>query len=243
MSREQQITEAFVGLTDIVADDVDPTVLLHRLVSHCVTLTAVDAAGVMLATARGGLRAIAVTDDRAAMVELFQIQTGQGPCVDSWRTAQAVSAPDLSVFTDRWPVFVPFARTVGYAGTYAFPLRVRDQAVGALNLLTRTTGALTGQDTGLLQALADVAAIAVVQWTVEPLRPADIVTRVQATVSSKAATDTAVGMLAAAGSLTVQEAARALRRCSGIRHQRSTEVAQALIRRELSPETVLGESR
>ncbi|MFE9880261.1 GAF domain-containing protein [Streptomyces sp. NPDC005784] len=243
MSREQQITEAFVGLTDIVADDADPTVLLHRLVGHCVTLTGVDAAGVMLSTARGGLRPIAVTDDRAAMIELFQVQTGHGPCIDSWRTAQAISAPDLSVLTDRWPAFVQLARTAGYVGTYAFPLRIRHQVVGALNLLTGTTGALSEQDTALLQALADVAAIAVVQWTVEPLRPADIVTRVQATVSAKAATDTAVGMLAAAGSLTVQEAARTLRRYSGIRHQRSTEVAQALIRRELSPETVLEESR
>ncbi|MEU9136458.1 ANTAR domain-containing protein [Streptomyces sp. NPDC048404] len=142
-----------------------------------------------------------------------------------------------------WPVFVALAHAAGYVGAYAFPLRVRDQAVGVLNVLTTTTGTPTEQDTVLLQALADVAAVALVQWTAEPLRPTDIVTRIQATVSSKAATDTAAGMLAAAGSLTVQEAARALRRYSGIHQRRTTDVARALIHRELSPESVLEDGR
>ncbi|MFJ8803434.1 GAF and ANTAR domain-containing protein [Streptomyces sp. NPDC102487] len=243
MTREQQITKAFVSLTDTVAEDIDPTVLLHRLVSHCVRLTAVAAAGVMLVTARGGLRPITVTDSRAAVTELFQSQTGQGPCVDCWRTGQPVSAPDLTAVPDRWPAFTDLARTAGYQGAYALPLRVKSQVVGALNLLMPDTTGLSEQDTSLLQALADVAAIAAVQWSSEPLRASDIVTRIQATVASKAAIDVAIGMLAAAGSIPVQEAADALARYGAAHGKRSSEVAQALVHRALSPAAVLDESK
>ncbi|WEO93456.1 hypothetical protein A6P39_005160 [Streptomyces sp. FXJ1.172] len=75
MNREQQLAEALVGLAGSFADDVDPVVLLDRLATNCREITGADEVGVMVAPLRGGLRIMAVTDDRAALLELFQLQT------------------------------------------------------------------------------------------------------------------------------------------------------------------------
>jgi hypothetical protein len=85
MNREQQLAEALVGLADSFADDVDPVVLFERLTLSCLEITGADAVGIMVANVRGGLRTMAVTGEQAALVELFELQTDQGPCVDCYR--------------------------------------------------------------------------------------------------------------------------------------------------------------
>lgn len=56
MSRERQLTEAFVGLADTLGEDFDVVDLFDRLAGHCVTLTGADAAGIMISDGRGRSR-------------------------------------------------------------------------------------------------------------------------------------------------------------------------------------------
>lgn len=241
MTREQQLAEAFVDLSDTLAEDVDPLTLLDRLVRHCVDLTGIDAAGVMLANARGGLRPAAATESRTTLTEILQAQIQEGPCIDAYTTGDVVHAEALADHEDRWPVFVPVARTAGYQGAHALPLRVRDQAVGALNLLTRRPTALTAAETGLLRALADVATVTVLTWDRAALLPADVSSRTQSVLSGKAVVDTACGMLAATADLTPHEAARRLFAYAARCRQRPTDVAEQLVRRGIAPQHVLKE--
>ncbi|MEV7618419.1 GAF domain-containing protein [Streptomyces sp. NPDC089799] len=118
MNREQPITEAFVSLTDTVADDVDPLTLLRRLVEHCVSLTSMDAAGVMLANARGRLQSTVVTEERVELTEMFQAQVSEGPCIDAYNTGVPVYSDDLVADEDRRPVFTPPARAAGFAAAH-----------------------------------------------------------------------------------------------------------------------------
>ncbi|MGT2526545.1 hypothetical protein ACU4GG_04550 [Streptomyces nojiriensis] len=87
--------EAFVSLTDVTADDLAP-VLLRRLIDHSVRLTGMDAAGVMLANARGRLRPVAATSDLVEVTEMFQAQIARGPCVDAYATGEPVHAERLA---------------------------------------------------------------------------------------------------------------------------------------------------
>lgn len=239
MNREQQLAGAFVGLADTLADDFDPVVLLDRLAEHCVDLLGADASGVMMATARGGLRTMAVTDDSAALFELFQLQTGQGPCLDCHRTGMPVQAPHLDDHTDRWPQLVPLAVHAGYQAAYALPLRAGKQTIGALGLLLKAPGGLPDDELGLAQALADVATIAVIHYRPTPLRATDIFTGAQTTLATKAAVETAAGMLAEFGDLSLSQAHQALRAYSQHNGSRLGQIAQALVRRDLDPHTVL----
>ncbi|MDX2594192.1 hypothetical protein PV343_18350 [Streptomyces sp. WI03-4A] len=87
MSREQQLAEAVVGPAEPFADDVDPVALVDRLARACVDITGAAAVGVMVASARGDLRTLAVTGEQAAFMELFQLRTDEAPA--SAATARA----------------------------------------------------------------------------------------------------------------------------------------------------------
>ncbi|AWZ16550.1 GAF and ANTAR domain-containing protein [Streptomyces sp. ICC1] len=239
MNRELEITEAFVSLTDTVADDVDPLTLLRRLVDHCVSLTAMDAAGVMLANARGRLQSVAVTEDRVELTEVFQIQVSEGPCIDAYRTGHPIQADDLADAGGRWPAFTPLARAAGFEAAHSFPLQLRGQNIGALNLLAHSPTPLSPGDARLLQALAHTATTSVLTWSREPLRPYDIVTRTQAALSTKAVLDIALGMLAATAEISPAEAARHLHSYAAGHRQRTIDIAEDLVRRRMTPQSVL----
>ncbi|MFD6888028.1 GAF and ANTAR domain-containing protein [Streptomyces sp. NPDC059957] len=238
MNREQEITEAFVSLTDTVADDVDPLTLLRRLADHCVSLTGMDAAGVMLVNARGRLQSVTVTEDRVELTELFQLQVSEGPCIDSYNTGLPVHADDLAA-AGRWPAFTPLARAAGFAAAHSFPLQLRGQNIGALNLLARTPAPLPPADARLVQALAHTATTSVLTWSREPLRPYDIVTRTQAALSAKAVLDIAIGMLAATAQTSPAQAAHHLHAYAVHRQERAVDIAEHLVRRRLTPQAVL----
>ncbi|MFD7711641.1 GAF domain-containing protein [Streptomyces sp. NPDC059785] len=239
MSREQRIVEAFRSLTDSVASDVDPLVLLRRLVAHSTALTGADAAGVMLTTVHGGLRTMALSDDRAPVVAVFRSQRRTGPCPDCRRSGRPVDVTDPAAAAQRWPGFAPLAATAGFAAAHALPIRGHGQTIGVLHVLMREAGPLPTAELHLLQALADLSGTAVLQWRAEPLRLVDILARVQSAVSAKATVDVAVGMIAAAGTLPLPQAARALHVYADRHGERPTDTAAALVRRDLRPQKVL----
>ncbi|MEV6945012.1 GAF domain-containing protein [Streptomyces sp. NPDC051172] len=243
MNREQQLAEALVGLADSLADDVDPVVLLDRLALNCLDLVGADAVGVMIAGVRGELRLMAVTDQRAALMEFFQLQSDEGPCVDCYRKSERIDAPDLGESAHRWPHVAPYAREHGFRAAHALPMRVHHQTVGALNLMLTTPGGLSALDLHLAQALADVTTVALVNWSPHPLRPTDVSSSVQRAVTAKATVDIATGMIAEYGSLSLPDARSALGTWATRSGRRLTEVAHGLVRRTVSLTDVLSDSR
>ncbi|MEV2212055.1 GAF and ANTAR domain-containing protein [Streptomyces sp. NPDC050997] len=243
MDREVQLAEAFVALADPLADDVDPVTLLDRLAHHCVEIIGADAVGIMMATSRSTLRTMVVTDGRAGLVELFQTQSDEGPCLDCFRTNEPVNAPDLRASTDRWPRLAPFAVHHGYRAAHALPFRVKHQTIGSVNLLLADPGGLSDTDLRLAQALTDVAALALVHWNPDPLRRNDIATRAQSALACKATIEMATGMLAEFGGLSTAEAYSVLRTHTARNGDRLISTARALVRRTLSPDALLAEHR
>ncbi|MDQ1042645.1 GAF domain-containing protein [Streptomyces sp. V4I2] len=244
MTREEQLTKAFVGLADTLADGFDPVVLLDRLAGHCIDLTGADAVGVTMATTRGDLRIMAVAPhQQETLTELVRLQAGEGPARDCYRTRRPVNATDLSGDADNWSEFAPRARQAGYRAAHSLPLRVNHHAIGAVTLLLTAPGGLPTTDLRLAQALADVAAVALVHWSPDPARPMDILTQAQAAVAAKATVEMAQGMLAEYGRLDPAQAMDALHAYCCRDGDRLTEVAQALVRRTLAPETVLAALR
>lgn len=139
--REQQLIRAFVGLADTLVDDYDIIDLLDRLVSYSVDLLAADSAGILLADAQRNLRVVASTDERSEWIELMQLQADEGPCVDCIRTGLPVSIVDLSGAVSRWPRFgVALQEREPYGSVHALPLRLRGEAIGALNLFHGQVG-------------------------------------------------------------------------------------------------------
>src|ERR1700730_15909863 len=91
----QLLSRTFVELTDTMVAGFDMIDFLHVLTSRSVELLDVSAAGLLLADPRGELRVVAASSEAARLLELFQLQSDQGPCLDCFRAGQPVTVPDL----------------------------------------------------------------------------------------------------------------------------------------------------
>ena len=231
--REQRVSEAFVALADTLVDDYDIIDLLDRLVAHSVALLAADAAGILLADPRAQLRPVAASSEGAETMELLQLQSDEGPCLEAYQSGTQVRIPDLSKEADRWPRFVSaVTRSGAFASVHAIPLRLRGHAIGALNLFHRDPGALPDVDLALAQALADVATIGILQE--RAIRRGEILNeQLQAALHSRVVIEQAKGVVAQHLGVGMDTAFDRLRRYARSNNLRLAQVARSLVAREL----------
>src|SRR6059058_1575660 len=116
----QLLSETFVELTDTMVAGFDVIDFLHVLTDRSVQLLDVSAAGLLLADPRGELRVVAASSEAARLLELFQLQNDQGPCLDCFRAGRPVAAADLAAEAQCWPRFAA-AQQAGFAGVQACP--------------------------------------------------------------------------------------------------------------------------
>ena len=145
MSRESLLTRTFVQLADTLVEEFDVVELLTTLADRCVEVLDVSAAGLMLVAPEGELRAVASSSEAMRVVELFELQSQEGPCLDCYRTRQPVLNQHLG-HERRWPHFAPVALEAGFRSVHAVPMRLRGDVIGALNLF-RTDSATSTRPT------------------------------------------------------------------------------------------------
>ena len=225
--REQLLAETFVELADTLVADFDVVDFLHGLADHCVQLLAVDAAGLMLADQRGSLRVIASSSEQARLMELFQLQHEEGPCLECFQTGRPVTEPELAAADGRWPAFAPAARAAGFVAVQALPMRLRDEVIGAMNLFRRVPGRLDEGGLRVGQALADVATIGLLQE--RNLRHQEVLAeQLQGALNSRVVIEQAKGVLAERLSLDMGQAFEQLRGQARVQNRRLAELAGAV---------------
>jgi serine phosphatase RsbU (regulator of sigma subunit) len=161
MPREALLARTLVELADTLVEDFDVVELLTLVADRCVEVLDVAAAGLMLAYPGGELRVMASSSEAMRLLELFELQSKEGPCPDCYRTGQPIVNHRLVASGGPWPRFGPRAIDAGFRSVHALPMRLRDVTIGALNLFRTDEGALNEADVAAAQALADVATIAV----------------------------------------------------------------------------------
>jgi transcriptional regulator with GAF, ATPase, and Fis domain len=208
--------------------DFDVIDFLHVLTDRSVQLLDVSAAGLLLADPRGELRVVAASSEAARLLELFQLQNDQGPCLDCFRAGQPIAAADLAVDAERWPRFAAAAREAGFAAVQALPMRLRDQVIGALNLFRAEPGALDPAAVRIGQALADVATISLLHE--RSMRHSDTLNeQLQTALNSRVIIEQAKGKLAERLGLDMAQAFSLLRDYARDRNRRLVDVAQAFV--------------
>ena len=232
VSREAVLAQVFVRLADTLASDFDVVDFLHSLAADSVEILGAEAAGVMLADPRGGLRLIASSDERMRLLELFELQGAQGPCLDAFSSGRAVQA-SAADSRARWPVFAPEASDAGFQMMCAVPLRVRTDVIGALNLFRGTDEPFTGAEMDLAQAMAEMAAIGLIQE--RALRERSLLTeQLQAALNSRVIIEQAKGMLAEYLTMNVDDAFKLLRTYARDHNRKLSQVASDIIDRKIS---------
>jgi len=228
MMDAELLSDTFVGLADTMVADFDVIDFLHMLTGRSARLLSVSAAGVVLADPRGQLRVAAASSEEARLIELFQIQDDQGPCLDCFRTGQPVTVADLAGPGQRWPRFAAAATRAGFASVHALPMRLRDQVIGALNLFSAGTAALGPAELRIGQALADVATIGLLQER-NVRRAETLAEQLQAALNSRVVIEQAKGRLAERLGLGMDQAFTLLREQARTTNQRLTDVARQVI--------------
>ena len=231
VTHEAVLARAFVRLADTLASDFDIVDFLQGLSADSVEILGAEAAGVMLADPRGGLRVIASSDERMRLLELFELQGAQGPCLDAFSTGRAVQAgaADSRV---RWPAFAPHASDAGFRIMCAVPLRVRTDVIGALNLFRGTDEPFTDAEMDIAQAMGEMAAIGLIQE--RALRERTLLTeQLQAALTSRVVIEQAKGMLAEYLTMSVDDAFQLLRNYARDRNRRLSDVASDVVHRKI----------
>jgi len=220
----ERLAEVLVEVADTLVDEFDLIEFLHMVSTHTSELVEAEAAGILLTDHHDRLQLMASTDERTKMLELYQVQAEEGPCHDCFRHGRAVSDADLSQ-AEHWPNFAPRAVAAGFRSVHAFPLRLRQQVIGALNLFGSTTGHMHPGDVRIVQALADVATIGLLQE--RTIRRGEVLTeQLQGALHSRVVIEQAKGALAQIHGVSPDEAFLLLRSYSRSHQRHLSEVAR-----------------
>ena len=91
----ERLAKIFVEVADTLVDEFDLIDFLHMLTDRTADLVGAAAVGLLLADQRGRLEFMAASDENAKLLELFQLQNHEGPCLEAFRTATPVVNVDL----------------------------------------------------------------------------------------------------------------------------------------------------
>ncbi len=223
-----RLSEVFVEFADTLVDDFDVVEFLQTVTVRTAELVGVSAVGLLLADQGGQLRFMAASDEATKMLELFQLQHREGPCLEAFRSGRPVVNADLRTAYVQWPRFAPRAVETGHRWVHAIPLRLRSEGIGALNLFGVDSQMLSPASVAIAQALADVTTIGLLQE--RTIRRGEKLTeQLQGALNSRVTIEQAKGALARVHNVTVDAAFELLRGYARNNSRKLADVAQAVV--------------
>ena len=228
MISSSELSAAFVEMADTLVDDFDLVDFLSNLTTRAAEVSGASAVGLMLADHVGRARFMAANNESGKVMELFQLQNAEGPCLDCIATGDPVVNADLEHAEGLWPTFAPAARRAGFRSVHAFPMRLRGERIGALNLFGGSDTLFDDAEVRVVQALADVATVAILQQ--RTIARAELVTeQLQGALNSRVVIEQAKGALAQAQGITLGEAFDELRGAARTSGRKLVDVAQRML--------------
>ena len=228
MADQQRLIATLVSLADTLVDEYDVIDFMQTLAERSVELVGVSAAGIMLADGAGRLHHVACSSEQMRLVELLELQLEEGPCFDAFRQRAAVRSDTSEEACTRWPRFGPRAREGGFAAVSAVPLRLRGDSVGALNLFSVSNGALADDDLAVVQAMADIATIGVLQARL--INDQNVLSsQLETALESRVVIEQAKGVVAERNRVDVDEAFALIRRIARDSNRLLVDTAKGIV--------------
>lgn len=154
---QRRFTAVLVEFARTLTADFSVQRTLDHLVERVLEVLPVTGAGVLMMDRADNHYFLSATDDVIRSIEGLQVELGEGPCFEAYRSGQAVAVPDLAA-DRRFPSFSERALAAGLGGVASLPLRLDDVSIGALEIYTAEPAELTERDLRAAQTLADVMA-------------------------------------------------------------------------------------
>lgn len=224
----ERLADVFVEVADRLVDDYDVIEFLQLVTNRTAELIGASDVGLLLADQRGRLQFVAASNEGVKQLELFQVQNHEGPCLDAFRSGEAVVNADLDEANDRWPRFAPRATAAGFRSVHAIPLRLRVEVIGAMGVFGADVGRLEDADVQMAQALAHIATIGLLQEQISG-RSEVLAEQLQSALTSRAAIEQAKGAIAEFRKVSIDEAYVILQANARGTQRRLSEVARSVL--------------
>jgi hypothetical protein len=231
IEREADVVATLLRLGDTMVQGYDQLELLRDLAESSVRILDGDTAGVSLSTGEH-LGFVVATSEAMDIIELFQMERQQGPCMDAFRSGEVVHTDDIETDRSRWPLWAPKALSLGFRSADAFPMRLHDTTIGALNVYAPTVRGLDDRDITLGTALANMATIGIVHEG-SARRQALVQEQLQQALDSRVIIEQAKGVLAQRHGLTPDDAFARLRHHARSTNEKLATVARLVVHEQL----------
>ena len=227
MESSRNVAEVFVEFADTLIADFDLLSFFDLVCARSVELFPIEASGILVRDHRNELRVIAASSEETRLLELFQVQNREGPCLDAISHGARATGDDPQVLEARWPRFAAEVRG-RFQSVYALPMRLRSELIGGLNLFAREPNALDDGDLDIAQALADTATIGIIQQ--RAISESTLLSeQLQGALNSRIVIEQAKGVYAERNQSDMAAAFEALRRYSRTHNVALSDVASGYI--------------
>jgi GAF domain-containing protein len=167
----------------------------------------------------GRLTPQAVTGRGPQILDLWQQETGEGPCIEAAATQEVTAISDTGT-ESRWPKFCAAAQECGVGAMLCVPLQAGNRDIGALSLYAPRPTTFTRGDVQLIELFAALAALA--------LADAQRAEQLRAAIASRDLIGQAKGILMERFKIDSETAFRTLARLSQDLNLKVTAVATRL---------------
>ncbi len=224
---EDNLTAAVAGLWRLMAGSLKLEDLLTHVAHFAVrAIPGAEGAGVTMYES-GTAATVVASAPFVREVDDIQYGLGEGLCISAAEQQRIICCGSLGG-TTLWRRFGPRAGRLGVHSVLSLPLLLPEQVVGAINLYAHAKNAFDEHAAQLGELFAAPAAAAVHNARV--LAQAQRTTeQLQATVSSRATIDQAIGILISRSGDTAQDAFDALRTISQTENTKLTAVAAHVV--------------
>jgi hypothetical protein len=224
----ERLADVFVEFADTLIDDYDVIEFLLMVTNRTAELVGASDVGLLLADQRGRLQFMAASNEDVKRLELFQLQVNEGPCRDAFQSGEPVVNAYVLAATDLWPHFAPRAKAEGYRSAHAFPLRLRQEVIGAIGVFGPDVRRLTAAEIHVAQALGHVATIGLLQE--RAIRRGEVLAeQLQSALNSRIVIEQAKGAIAQFRNVSVDDAFVLLRDHARRTKTRLGDVAHAAL--------------
>jgi GAF domain-containing protein len=185
------------------------------------TVPGCDMASISMRRGAGKVETPASTNHLAVVLDEYQYQFDEGPCLDAIWVQDEVVIEDMASET-RWPNWAPRAAALGIGSILSVRLATADQVVGGLNLYSKHAQAYSDDaiTTAHIYAVHASNAIAVTEQ----------VTGLQTALQSRHTIGVAQGLMMHRYGLTEDAAFQVLRRLSSHHNRKLRDVASDVVK-------------
>lgn len=187
-------------------------------------IPACEEAGVTLEE-KGKIVARTTTGETARVVDAYQYDIKEGPCLHASEIGEMVLIQDMSTDT-RWPRFASFAHSHGVESSYSIPMRAEGENLGVLNLYS--TGSSFGAPDEEIGTMFAREATDAVRHSAAFAKTRELIDNLSAALESRSVIGAAVGIAMHRDHISMDDAFDKLVEISQRENMKLREVAERM---------------